>query len=267
MPDSAVDARLAVLSASLVMADAEAVVRDLVARVAADRGLTAPAQVRALSSGGANYTSALFTASVDNLKLFAKVANIGEKSRKTMHAEKLFETEQIVYDKLMKSYTTILAKHKGARPFRFPKIYASLPDVGKETLVMEDLSAQGYKAPSRLDSIDWRFASAAVVELASFHALSFAYEKENPEEFASIAEILRYQSPDRTLESEKMLQATLGKMIGGAIQVVKSEHKERLTNLLKNTDGFTKFKSPINRTVLVHGDYRASNLMFKEQVS
>lgn len=241
--------------------------RELVARVATERGLTAPAQVRQTNSGGGNYTSALFTASIGDLKLFAKVAILGEKMRAAMNAERLFKVEQIVYNEIVNTYKKLMVKHMSARPFQFPEVYATLADLGKESLVMEDLSAQGYRAPSRHDSIGWRFAAAAVSKLAAFHALSFAYEKENPEEFASMAKRLKYEHPKHTTEEEKSVAATIKKMIGGAIQVVKDEHKERLLKVLSAREGFIKYKEPISRTVLVHGDYRASNLMFKEQVS
>lgn len=63
--------------------------------------------------------------------------------------------------------------------------YGANTTAKEEMLVLEDLSLQGYTIYDRLKSIDWPFASAAVIQLAKFHALSMAFEKEYPEEYNS----------------------------------------------------------------------------------
>lgn len=252
------------------MEDAETKVHDLFAEVLRSRNCRDhDVEVKALSSGGANYTSALFAATSRaavgaDFAIFAKVAIMGEKMRKVMNAETLFETEAIVYRELASEYKKLQTQHN-IKIFRFPEMFACDLTRGSETLLLEDLTKLGFGAPSRHNSAEWRFAAAAITKLAAFHALSFAFEKHNPEKFQSMAD--RLQTKQKSDDDDATKDVWV-KVIGNAVQVVKDEHKEMIVKLLSEMKTeFPKFKKPINKTVLVHGDYRTSNLLFKEMVT
>lgn len=250
------------------MEDAETKVHDLFLEVLRERNFRDDnVEVKPLSSGGANYTSALYTATARadaeaDLSIFAKVAIVSEKMRKAMDADTMFATEGIVYNELAGEYDKLQTKYN-TNIFRFPKMFACDLTRGSETLLLEDLTKQGFKVPSRHNSAEWSFAASAVAKLAAFHALSFAFEKHNPEKFLSMADRLKYK-PKQEDDSAKEVWT---KIIGNAFQVVKEEHKQGIVKLLSELkEEFPKFKQPISKTVLVHGDYRTSNLLFNDTV-
>lgn len=252
------------------MEDAETKVHDLFLEVLRKRNFRdTNVEVKALSSGGANYTSALYaaTARADaagaELSIFAKVAIVGEKMRMVMNADAMFATEGLVYNELVQVYDKLQTQFQ-TKIFRFPEMFVCDLTRGSETLLLEDLTKLGFKAPSRHNSAEWRFAAAAVSKLAAFHALSFAFEKHNPEEFQTMADRLQY----RKTNDDDSTKDVWARIIGNAVQVVKDEYKQRVAKLLSEMkEEFLKFKRPINKTVLVHGDYRSSNLLFNDTVN
>ncbi|KAF9412776.1 hypothetical protein HW555_008779 [Spodoptera exigua] len=134
--------------------------------------------IKEISSGGANYTSKLFSVTVTEgthtLRLFCKVAAIGEKMRAQL--DKIYTTEHFFYTKLAKMYRNI--EDKCGIPdelkLNISKYYGSNTEMNEEAMVLEDLTASGYEAYDRFKSIDWPYAQAAVRELAKFHACSWA---------------------------------------------------------------------------------------------
>ncbi|CAB3219734.1 unnamed protein product [Arctia plantaginis] len=254
------------------MADAETVLNKLLDRIIDEPYKSGIRSFVPLTSGGANFTSALFIITItaknkDDLKLFAKVADIKGQLRDLMNVKLLFDTEQFVYSELGKIYKEIQEKHNVAPEYRFtfPKFYGGESVEEQETVVLEDLVSKGYNTYSRFKSIDWEHAATAVESLARFHALSFAFEKEDPVNFAKALERVKYQVPER----DDSLRESRFKIVEGAIQVTKEEHKEAITNFLLVEDltqeELYQFKLPLSRPVLCHGDYRMSNLMFQRQ--
>lgn len=152
--------------------------------------------IKQISSEGANYTSQLFLATItsenyDNIYLFGKVAAMGDKMRSEVPFP-VYEVERKVYTEIAKVYQSLEDKHNVPNEFRLkmPKFYGCNPKLKEETIVLEDLTAQGYGDYSRFKSIDWKYASKAVEELAKLHALSFAYGHEHPDEFQSLVKEL-----------------------------------------------------------------------------
>lgn len=256
------------------MADAETVLNDLLDRIIDKPYKSGTKKLTPLTSGGANYTSALFTITItanneEDLNLFAKVADVEGQIREFMNMKLLFDTEQFVYSELAKNYERLQDKHNIVPEYRFifPKYYGGESVEGRETVVFEDLVSKGYGTYSRFKSIDWEHAASAVETLARFHALSFAFEKEDPVNFVKALEQVKFHVP----EVDESLKETGRKIIEGAIQVTKKEHKEALADFLLvediTPDEVFKYKLPLSRPVICHGDYRVSNLMFQRQVS
>ncbi|XP_022125219.2 uncharacterized protein LOC111000168 isoform X1 [Pieris rapae] len=226
-------------------------------------------KVKPISSGGANYTSKLFLVDVttpkEDLKLFAKVAIIAGQLRQTMSADWLFATERLTYTKIAKFYEDLQVKHNLSEEvkLKFPKFYGCNDEYGKETVIMENLVASGYKPFNRLKCIDWQHASASVEYLAKFHALSFALAKDLPEEFKGLSDI-KYEIGSKQTDDE-ISKSMWEKIIKGAIAVVKDEHKSRVINYFQNMPKFNTYNKPIGKPVLSHGDFRVSNLLFKAE--
>lgn len=253
------------------MADAEQILNRLLNTIIKEQNYR-DVKINAITSGGANYTSALFLVTLtapqkEDVELFAKVAIVGEKMRLLMNATRMFTTEAFVYTDLAKTYDSFQQKYNihEDEQFVFTKFFGCNPKEYEETVVLENLVARGFKTYNRFKSIDWDHASGAVKMLARFHALSFAYEKEKPEEFKRVIEELKFHRPET---SESMIEIWK-QMMERAFSVCKEKHKRNLEKFFENqgSDLFSKFNEPLGRPVLIHGDYRPSNLLFKKEVS
>ncbi|XP_072942313.1 uncharacterized protein [Epargyreus clarus] len=254
-----------------IMADAESVLRDLIDKLLQEKQCKQKdLKMNAISTEGANYTSAVYTITLTTdkeiLELFAKVAIIAGEMRKHMNADTIYETERIVYTKLVKVYETIQDKHNLPEEHRyvFPKCYAIESELGKETVIMENLAAKGYKPCSRFNSMDWEHAALSVEVLAKFHALSFAYAKEYPEEFEELAAKLVYKAASVDKDDETII-ALWVKMVERALDVIDEKYKPKIRDMMMEDDVFNKFNTPIGKPVMSHGDYRLSNILYRRE--
>lgn len=231
-------------------------------------------KITAITSGGANYTSALYTATIttpgkDPLNLFAKVAILGEELREKMKADRLFENEKFTYMKIIKFYNYIQNKYDILQEKRlvFPKFYAFDSAKLQETIILENLIAQGYESYSRLKSMDWTYASQAVTVLAKWHALSFAYNQEDPETYQKILkEKMMFMD---TIDDEDN-KAGFEQLCQSSVMAVDEKYREKLIQFmqkLSDPQQFLKYYIPLKHAVISHGDYRISNLLSKTRVS
>ncbi|CAH2089101.1 unnamed protein product [Euphydryas editha] len=255
------------------MADAEQTLRKLLDKILDERNYKPrETKIKAITSDGANFTSVLFVVNVsspnrEDLKLFAKVACVGEKMRSKMNADWLYSTERFVYTKLIKIYKDIENEMNvpDEHRFIFPKLYGYSAETGGETVVMENLVESGYESFNRLKSLDWPQASASVENLAKFHALSFAFTKHYPEEFDKLIVDLKYRITSDGLDEET--KEIWKKMVENSLAAIEKDFQGPVIKVLEDCkDNWTKYNAPIGQPVIVHGDYRQSNLLFRKQV-
>ncbi|CAH1640056.1 unnamed protein product [Spodoptera littoralis] len=221
--------------------------------------------IKEISSGGANYTSKLFAVSIsegsNTLRLFCKVAAIGEKMRAQM--DKIYTTEHFFYTKLGKNYRNIEnhCELPDELKLNVSKYYGSITELNEEAMVLEDLVAAGYEAYDRFKSIDWPYAQAATRELAKLHACAWAYGKQDPEGFE---EILKKLTFDVNMDEPEM-KAYMTNVIDKSVKIVRDENKEMFKKYCDNFDfdAYTATNKRSRRLVLNHGDFRPSNLMHK----
>ncbi|XP_032520116.2 uncharacterized protein LOC116772150 [Danaus plexippus] len=250
------------------MTDTKKILLDFLDTVLDDRGYKQrDVHVNEMKTDGNNYTSALFTINVKTeekeLKLFAKVAQIGKEMRAIANADKLFKTEKFVYNKLIHLYNNLQKHLDEEHKFMFPEFYGFHDEYGKETILLEDLNESGYKPHNRLKSMNWDQGRVGVEYLARFHALSFKLSKSDPDGFAKIANQMAY-----TINSEAANENTINQfieMVENAVKVLKHEHREKVRNFMYNPNLFDKYNKPLSTPALVHGDYRLSNLLFKRK--
>ncbi|CAH2041959.1 unnamed protein product, partial [Iphiclides podalirius] len=224
-------------------------------------------KVERFDSGGANYTSILYrvivTTAGDELRLFAKVASFGEMTRDHVQADWIYYTERYVYTKLAKVYDDIQRRYAVPLEHRFvfPKFFGCSMEQGSETVVTEDLCARGYSSYDRFRPMDWEYASTSMKTLARFHALSFAYEKEQPEEFKRVAKEMESKM---NTEAENLKELWV-KLVENSVAVIEEEKRERVRKIMYDENTMNDYAKPVKKVVLVHGDYRLSNLLFKKQ--
>ncbi|XP_014368550.2 uncharacterized protein LOC106718864 [Papilio machaon] len=248
------------------MSDAEQLVRDLVQKIAEEQGYgDCHIELKSFTTGGANYTSQLFHITItapdkDDLKLFAKIASVGEQIRKQTPF-KMFETEIYFYTELLKHYQDLEEKHNVPKQHRLAtvKFYGCNKEYLNEILVLEDLSSLGFDIHDRFKSFDWEYAARSIVELAKLHALSIAFSKEKPEEYDVLAKFLSFE-----LNSEDF-KPMMENMARSALAVVKEENRWRLEAHLQKMKDLksSHYFRPLNCPVVTHGDFRPSNLMHR----
>ncbi|XP_037295300.1 uncharacterized protein LOC119189506 [Manduca sexta] len=167
------------------MSNHEQVLNKVLNKIAAEQKINdAQINIKSVSSGGANFTSQLFQATIGNgykeLKLFAKVGAIGEKLRAQVETQLLiFDVENFFYTKLYNIYESLQEKYNVPQDKRFvaPKCYGCSDKMYEEVIVLEDLLAQGFTVYDRMKSVYWNYAARVVEQIARFHALSVAFEK------------------------------------------------------------------------------------------
>ncbi|KAM3959429.1 LOW QUALITY PROTEIN: uncharacterized protein ACR2FA_006497 [Aphomia sociella] len=218
--------------------------------------------VKPISSGGANYSSVLFVATVsepgnEDLQLFAKVSVIGEKIRSQIPLL-IFDVERYAYTELLTKYEQLQNNHAipAKERLRVPKFYGCNPNLCEETIVLEDLVAKGFTTYDRLKSIDWDYAAKSVELLAMFHALSLAYSHEEPIEYKKVIEKLKFQEKS-FVASMEIAFANNKKTI---LSVASEKNRSKVEEYLKNVE---MKPNRSNIQILCHGDYRPSNLMHR----
>ncbi|XP_037302583.1 uncharacterized protein LOC119192958 [Manduca sexta] len=243
------------------MSEHEQILIELLNKIVAEQALVAPqVKIQPISSGGANFTTQLFQVTIshgdDELKLFAKVAAVGEKFRQELPGFRMFEAENDFYTKLIKFYENLQEKHNVPQDKRFvaPKCYGCSSKLYEEVIVLEDLSAQGFTVGT---SVDWDYASKAVEEIAKFHALSVAFEKENKEEFNKYVETLTFSWDTENTEY-------FNDIIDKGINMVKEEKRSRVEAFIASIEmvDYDDILKPVKLKVLTHC-YRVSNQMYR----
>jgi thiamine kinase-like enzyme len=225
-------------------------------------------KVKGLPPTGANFTSQLFHASItapnkQDIDVFAKVSVVGQELRNAMPLH-IFEVENHVYTKLSKIYDEIENENNIPKEHKLfmPKYYGGSEIYLEEVLVLQDLSVDGFTTFNRLKSIDWEYASKSVEELAKLHALSFAYQEKYPDDFEEAVKILRREIP----AGDSMLMGMIQHLIAKVMGTVNENNRERVEKFVANNmmkDKFAMYYKPLKKPVLVHGDFRMSNLMHK----
>ena len=249
----------------LTMANTEESLRKLLSKISKEQKYENPEIIiKDLSSGGANYTSKLFTAIIreenkEDLHLFAKVAIMGETFRKDLPLD-LFKNEVLAYTKVAKIYASLEEDNRVPEEHRlqFTKLYGFDPTHNQETLVLENLLAHGYGPFNRFQPISWEYASTTVSDLAKMHALAFAFAKQYPDQYEKV-------TAEMNIEWEEFgsMYDLLQKMAIVALSNVKPEYKDALRKFLESQRNPLRINAPIRSKVIIHGDFRGSNLLHR----
>ncbi|XP_063622464.1 uncharacterized protein LOC134794587 [Cydia splendana] len=227
--------------------------------------------IKPISSGGANYTTDLYLATISELlkpdiNIFAKAANLNEDARKNNDfLSRVYETEAVFYSELAVNFERIYNKCQVPVEDRLyiPKYYGHLLVPYEELLVLENLEAKGYKSFDRMKTFDWEYASTAVTQLAKFHALGLALRDENPHEFTRIVDNFKFDLS----ENEEMMNIFLKPLLENGCEGLKADHEERLLKFFASTEKIAMLMTTMKKDekFLIHGDYRPSNLMHRRR--
>lgn len=249
------------------MSETEQKIRGLLHNIAKEQNFeNYELKVSPISTGGANYSSVLYIATIssahkDDLQLFIKVAAMSKQMREQV-SMLVYETEKVVYTDLKQAYREIEKKYQVPEEhwLYLPKYYGAITTPMEEMLVLENMASKGFKTHDRFKSIDWEYASKAVTELAKLHSLSIAFQRDYPEEFKRIKDkhIVEWMTED-------IIKTFWGTGAKYALEVLTDENKRKFKKFSDNIDvaTFMKYYIPLRVKVITHGDYRPSNLMHR----
>lgn len=223
--------------------------------------------------GGANYTTNLYLATMSKptkptLNLFIKLANLNEETReKNEVVSKVYLVESLFYTQLAAKYERLYEKNKVPLEDRLliPKYYAHDLTRLEEILVLEDLEASGYENFDRMKTFDWEYAAAAVQSMARLHALGLALKDEDPSEFE---DLVRHFEVD-FLKNQEATTGFMTEIVANGCAVLEPEYAMKLGKFFSCVETVGKLTKLVvdDKTMLIHGDFRPSNLMHRERVS
>lgn len=223
-------------------------------------------KIEPISSGGANYTSALYNINISEgdkvLYMFAKLAILGASLR--TDAPKVYEIESFAYTKILKAFERLENEHQVPEEHRlvFSKFYGYNPSVYEETIVLENLVKVGYQSYDRFKSIDWPYTKSALRDLAKMHALSLAYSEYHSVEFMEIIEELQNKWKSENRQIKDYYKSLMTK----AVDKTRAKNRDKLRRFFDGVDGDvfgTLYNKWGRRPVIGHGDFRPSNLLHR----
>lgn len=250
------------------MSAAEQRIRELLHRIAREQNFQDyELQVSPISTGGANYSSLLYVATIsgqqrDALHLFIKVAAMSEQMREKVSTV-VFDTEKAMYTDVKQAYRKIEINHHVPEEHRLylPEYYGADTSHLHEMLVLENMAVKGFVTHDRFKSIDWEYASKAVIELAKLHSLSIAFQREYPKEFQKLKDTCFVD-----WFTEDLFNTFFGSGVKHALDVLTEDNKKKYKKYVETKVDFATVKKhylPLRVEVITHGDYRPSNLMHR----
>ncbi|KAI5631192.1 ecdysteroid kinase domain-containing protein [Phthorimaea operculella] len=144
-----------------------------------------------------------------------------------------------------------------------PKFYGCKTELYEETVIMQNLTAEGFKMHDRREPVSWEYAASAIENLAKIHALSFAYQKENPEDFENMCKDMHFDFPQ-----DDAFKDMWDKQIKETLDIIKNtEYKPRVAKLFEELgdDAMFTFQKPLGTNVVIHGDFRPDNMMYRRK--
>ncbi|PSN52863.1 hypothetical protein C0J52_14468 [Blattella germanica] len=219
---------------------------------------------------GGNYMSTLkkITAiSIDgeSIDLIVKLQNLSG-TTETIEVFKntnIFVKEEEMYrNTIARLYDIICEAYPGEyEPFA-PQYY----HVSKDFLVMEDLTARGFRMPDAKVGLDLEQSLLVMSTLAKFHAASVILHQRNPQAFDKF-NVLLYQEPDLFVPYGNHVSGLALTLADELANWGKEWHKYvgklryLATNFLSRAGEVATKRSGFN--VLNHGDLWVHNMMFK----
>ncbi|CAG9822564.1 unnamed protein product [Phaedon cochleariae] len=181
----------------------------------------------------------------------------------------LFEREVLVYQQLFPTLKKFQQDKNITAPFddAVPKCYKTFTSVDNASvivLVLQDLNQLGYKLHDKMVSLDVRHIRLVLEQYSKFHALSFAFRDQRPEEFKAVAEKFfchsegitngSHYSSVRAKISQNLREASREDLADQFEKVVDRGVKEMMVDILRDE---------VEQSVIIHGDCHSNNFMYR----
>lgn len=222
---------------------------------------------------GDNYIANIFRVLIKDTEKENNISVIVKTLVKTSRQDtfnELHKREVTVYNEVIPMFETV-QHYLGDDKVVFPKCFYSNAEKGKEILILEDMTAQGFamdKTILKSEKLDYLQVRLVLTELAKFHSLSFICEEKKSESFDK----LKGQFDDIIFESSFLDKSKLKDYFPDcyemSLKVINNlDAKEKLEQVKsKLLLIMRKYVQPSKHNVLCHGDCWINNILFKHQV-
>ncbi|CAH0398913.1 unnamed protein product [Chilo suppressalis] len=226
-------------------------------------------EVEDISTNGGNYLAILQTINIKGktkttykeISLFVK-NKLKSVQDNNFQVDEIYEREVFYYNELSKIYDKLQDEANIPVDERLRKV-KSYNESNTEAIIFENLSKTGFTTRHRLEPMSLQFAEMSVKQLAKFHALSFVLKCKKPEYYEMKVKPFTYPIDVNTDLEDYVVNACTA-----AANCLDSDLKVRLENFKeKIVQVYKKFASPPTdkSTCLCHGDFRANNILVKEE--
>lgn len=198
-----------------------------------------------------------------NIKLILKITRPPDSFVSSEITKIMFQREILFYQEILPIFKKTLKGH-GEIVYRFPTLCYANDEPGKEVLMLENLTQQGFVMKNS-KILDYSHAVLALRCLGEFHAYSFITRLMNPTDFDKLKQIKEpiFQQSYKDTDEVK----NLGKIIIKGLIDEDKHYSERvqqfLDNRLENMFYATDGKAAEPYAVVNHGDIWTNNMLFK----
>lgn len=182
--------------------------------------------------------------------------------------EQVYANEICFYSKIFPALNQFQKSKRVKNLFNcVPNFLGGHSEDNREFIVMEDVTAAGYESLQSVRLIDSEYIKAVFRAYARFHALSFAYKHEHPEEFrrltAGLVDLMEYLHTQGLGDgTENSYQAAIDTFN----EELESDIVRKLKSVKNVRDLFPKARNyDGNYTCVTHGN--SLNLFYKYKVS
>ncbi|RVE47387.1 hypothetical protein evm_007986 [Chilo suppressalis] len=226
-------------------------------------------EVQDISTNGGNYLAILQTIDIKGkTETATKEISIFVKNKfqsvqdNILPLDEFYEREVFYYNELSTIYDELQDEVNIPVDERLRKA-KSYNESNSEAIILENLSKKGYTTPNRLEPISLQFAEMSIKQLAKFHALSFVLKCKRPEYYEMKVKPFIYPVKVNKEWEDYVVTAcaTAANCLDSDLKVRLENFKENIVQVYKNFVSYPADKS----TCLCHGDFRANNILMKEE--
>lgn len=207
------------------------------------------------------------------LHWIAKSAHQNKQFREHVRIDLVFSREIYIYTEVLPAFEQLQLKNALSQPFKcYPHFITSSMEHMHETVVMENLKANGFIMRNRTEPLDYFHTKYVLTNYAKFHALSFALRDQDPGKFEEIADGLKSNFFDGS--NREAMQTTMSSNCARAAKGFGEKDEEEL-KLLRYLEehAYDVLLYTCNgdeareHGVVLHGDSWINNMLFKYDVS
>jgi len=198
------------------------------------------------------------------LSIIMKIPPQSAMLREKFPMEPVYIKEVFVYNTMLPELCALEEKYNVPKSERFQRVkcFKASSEQSKEYLVLQDIREEGFRMANRRETLGPKHLKLVLKSMASFHALSFVFKRDNPETFL---EFVNSPGGLKNFETLKpFMEVARQKALGGIADKAILERVDKFTaNMADVVDMYVDPESAGQYNVLCHGDFWNNNLLFK----